>query len=96
MPARCIAVSPKTSYPPSSVGDGHEIPEAVKPLRLVVARIWVSAIDEVSVCKEDELLDAEDVEPMRTIPIRELPSRSEIEKHRIDHWPRRNWCDEIV
>jgi hypothetical protein len=61
-----------------------------------VARDWVSASGEVNVGEEDELLDAEDVEPSRTLPNPELPSRSEIEKHRIDDWPPRTWCDECV
>jgi hypothetical protein len=65
-------------------------------MQLAVARDWVSATGEVNVGEEDELLDAEDVEPLRTLPTPELPSRYEIEKHRIDHWPPRTWCDECV
>ena len=33
-----------------------------------MARDWVSANGEVNVGEEDELLDAEDVEPLRTLP----------------------------
>ena len=65
-------------------------------MQFAVGRDWVSAVGEVIVGEEDELLDAEDVEPLRTLPTPELPSRPEIEKHRIDHWPPRTWCDEYV
>ena len=44
--------------------------------------------------EEDEVLEAEDVVPQRVLPTLLLPSYSEIEKHRIDHWPPRTWCDE--
>ena len=83
-PVRCNAVSPKTN-PSALVGNGRGISEAVKPMRLAVARNWFSAIGDFNVGEEDELLEAEDVEPLRTLPTPELPSRSEIEKHRIDH-----------
>ena len=54
---------------------------------LAVARIWVLAIGEAYVGEEDELLDVENVEPLRMLPTPVLPSPSKIEKHRIDHWP---------
>ena len=48
----------------------------------------------VEIGEQDELLEAEDVEPIRVLPTPVLPSYAEIEKHRIDHWPPRSWCDE--
>jgi len=48
----------------------------------------------IEVGEEDEVLDAEDVEPMRVLPTPIVPSYAETEKHRIDHWPPRTWCDE--
>ena len=41
-----------------------------------------------------EALDAEDSEPRKPIATPDLPPRSVIEEHRIDHWPPRSWCDE--
>ena len=51
--------------------------------------------DAVEVGEGDDVLEAEeDVEPLRVLPTPILPSYAEIEKHRIDHWPPRSWCDE--
>ena len=50
--------------------------------------------EEIIDVGEDEVLEAEDVEPLRVLPTPILPSYAEIEKHRIDHWPPRTWCDE--
>ena len=41
-----------------------------------------------------DALDAEDSEPRRPIATPDLPPRSVIEEHRVDHWPPRSWCDE--
>ena len=38
-----------------------------------------------------EALDAEDSEPRKPMATPDLPPRSVIEEHRIDHWPPRSW-----
>ena len=43
---------------------------------------------------EQEQLEAEDVEPRKVLQSPILPSKSEVEKHRVDHWPPRDWCDD--
>ena len=41
----------------------------------------------------DELIDAEEeTEPRDSLPTPELPSKSEIDDHNIDHCPYRSWC----
>ena len=42
----------------------------------------------------EDIVEVEDAQPMRGLPTPTLPSRAEIEAHRIDHWPPRSWCDE--
>ena len=41
-----------------------------------------------------DALDAEDAQPKQCMATPDLPPRSVIEDHRIDHWPPRSWCDE--
>ena len=50
---------------------------------------WVQVGEEISI-------DAEDVQPIRTLKTPELPSREAVEEHRVDHCPYRSWCDECV
>ena len=50
---------------------------------------WVQVGEEISI-------DAEDVQPVRTLKTLELPSREALEEHRVDHSPYRSWCDECV
>ena len=45
---------------------------------------------------EGQDLEIEDVEPIRVLPTPDMPSPSEVEKHRVDHWPPRSWCDECA
>ena len=45
---------------------------------------------------EVDAFDAEDVQPLETMITPELPSREQIEAHRVDHWPYRSWCKECV
>ena len=45
---------------------------------------------------EGQDLEIEDVEPIRVLPTPATPSPSEVEKHRVDHWPPRSWCDECA
>ena len=45
---------------------------------------------------EEINVDAEDVQPIRTLKTPELPSLKDIEEHRIDHCPYRCWCAECV
>ena len=53
--------------------------------------------EQVNAGEADEgTIDAEDVQPQQILKTPELPSRAEIEAHRIDHWPYRSWCDECV
>ena len=66
---------------------------------LETAELEVSHGEALPVDEHDEheqAIDAEDVEPLRVAASPDLPSRSEIEKHRVDHWPPRTWCDECV
>ena len=37
---------------------------------------------------EAETIDIEDVQPQQIMPTPDSPSRTVIEEHRIDHWPR--------
>ena len=37
-----------------------------------------------------------DAEPLRTMKSPIMPSKAEIEDHKIDHFPYREWCDECV
>ena len=43
---------------------------------------------------QEQVFDAEDSEPTKPIATPDLPPRSVIEEHRIDHCPPRSWCDE--
>ena len=45
---------------------------------------------------EVDAFDADDVQPLETMITPELPSREQIEAHRVDHWPYRSWCKECV
>ena len=52
--------------------------------------------DEINAGEADVTVDVEDVQPLQKLITPELPSREEIEAHRIDHWPYRSWCRECV
>ena len=43
-----------------------------------------------------DALDAEDAQPQQGMPTPELPPRAVVDKHCIDHWPPRSWCDECI
>ena len=45
---------------------------------------------------EEISIDAEDVQPIRTLKTLELPLREAVEEHRVNHCPYRSWCDECV
>ena len=51
---------------------------------------------EIQAGEADDTYDVEDVQPLQTLTTPELPSREEIESHRVDHWPYRSWCKECV
>ena len=54
---------------------------------------------EVNVGEEDEIIEAEieePAEPTRAFPTPEMPSRSDVDKHREDYIPYRSWCDHCV
>ena len=53
-----------------------------------------SGVQQVLAGEAEEVVDVEDVQPIRGLPTPTLPSRAEIEAHRIDHWPPRSWCEE--
>ena len=44
----------------------------------------------------DEAIEAEDIQPQKSMATRELPSREVIEEHRNDHWPPRSWYDHCM
>lgn len=45
-----------------------------------------------------EIIEApvEEVDPHRHLPTPELPSASEVARHREDHLPYQSWCDQCV
>ena len=53
-----------------------------------------SGVRQVLAGEAEEIIDAEDAQPIRGLPTPTLPSRAEVEAHRIDHWPPRSWCEE--
>ena len=58
-------------------------------------------VDQVLVGGDDDAEEIvqsqeEDTQPMKTMPTPEMPTEAEVEEHRIDHLPYRNWCRECV
>ena len=51
-------------------------------------------VQQVLAGEAEEIVDVEDAQPIRGLPTPTLPSRAEIEAHRVDHWPPRSWCEE--
>ena len=43
-----------------------------------------------------EVIESEETEPQRTLSTPVMPSKSDMEQHRIDHLPYRDWCPECV
>ena len=79
---------------PSIGGLGAEDGKPMGPLTQGGEYEFVCGVCNVG--EEDGSFDAEDVQPQQTLRTPELPSRSVIEEHRIDHCPYRCWCDECV
>ena len=77
---------------PSIGGLGAEDGKPMGPLTQGGEYEFVCGVCNVG--EEDGSFDAEDVQPQQTLRTPELPSRSVIEEHRIDHCPYRCWCDE--
>ena len=55
-------------------------------------------VNEDTELEEGEIIDAleEEVDPKRSLPTPEMPSQSDIDKHREDHCPYQSWCDACV
>ena len=93
-PAQGTAISPRITTQTDRVS-GLGALESGKGDNGVLDYGELLPVDEVG--EDEAVIDArEDVEPMRTLPTPIMPSKSEVEQHRIDHWPPRSWCDECV